>query len=256
MSESGARASAGGAVEGLARAAPGARDGAAPQLEARDLTKSYIGGDGARLDVLRGVTFALGVGEAVAITGASGAGKSTLLHLLGVLDRPSGGEVLVGGRPVSALQEEELARVRNRHIGFVFQFHHLLREFTALENVMLPALLAGLDLPDARRRARELLSEVGLEAREAHKPRQLSGGEQQRVAVARALVNEPLVLLADEPSGNLDTQTGERLHELLFGLRERRSLSMVVVTHNRDLASRADRILRLHEGRLHPEPRV
>jgi lipoprotein-releasing system ATP-binding protein len=237
--------------------APGTpRPGHAPPLEARELTKSYLGGDGTRLDVLRGVTLALEVGEAVAITGASGAGKSTLLHLLGALDRPSGGEVLVGGRPVSSLQEEELARVRNRHIGFVFQFHHLLREFTALENVMLPALLAGIDLPDARLRARALLAEVGLGARESHKPRELSGGEQQRVAVARALVNEPLVLLADEPSGNLDTQTGERLHDLLFGLRERRALSMVVVTHNRDLAARADRILRLHDGRLYPDPRV
>jgi len=229
---------------------------AAPPLEARDLAKSYVGGDGSRLDVLRGVTISLAPGEAVAITGASGAGKSTLLHLLGALDRPTGGDVLVGGRAVSALGEEELARVRNRHIGFVFQFHHLLREFTALENVMMPALVAGLDMDEARRRARGLLGEVGLEERESHKPRQLSGGEQQRVAVARALVNEPLVLLADEPSGNLDTQTSGRLHDLLFGLRERRALSMVVVTHNHDLAGRADRILQMQEGRLQPDPRV
>jgi len=227
-----------------------------PPLEARGLAKSYVGGDGTRLDVLQSIDLVLGSGEAVAIVGASGAGKSTLLHLLGALDRPTGGEVLVGGRPVSSLDEEELARVRNRHIGFVFQFHHLLREFTALENAMMPALLAGLDMPEARERARGLLAEVGLESRASHKPRQLSGGEQQRVAVARALVNEPLVLLADEPSGNLDTQTSGRLHDLLFGLRERRSLSMVVVTHNADLAGRADRILQMHEGRLQPDLRV
>jgi lipoprotein-releasing system ATP-binding protein len=225
-------------------------------LEARDLSKSYVGGDGSTIDVLKGVTLALGRGEAVAITGASGAGKSTLLHLLGALDQPSGGEVLVGGRDVSVLDEEELAEVRNLHIGFVFQFHHLRREFTALENVMMPALLAGLDLEKAQQAARALLAEVGLAQRETHKPRQLSGGEQQRVAVARALVNEPLVLLADEPSGNLDTQTSERLHDLLFGLRARRELSLVVVTHNPDLAGRADRILRLEDGRLLPATRV
>ena len=221
-------------------------------LEARDLDRGYVGGDGSRIDVLKGVTLALARGEAVAITGASGAGKSTLLHLLGALDRPTGGEVLVGGREVSLLAEDELAEVRNRHIGFVFQFHHLLREFTALENVMMPTLLSGVGYAEAERRARALLTEVGLAARETHKPRQLSGGEQQRVAVARALVNEPLVLLADEPSGNLDTQTSERLHDLLFGLRAERELSLVVVTHNPDLARRADRILRLQDGRLQP----
>ena len=221
-------------------------------LEARDLDRGYVGGDGSRIDVLKGVTLALARGEAVAITGASGAGKSTLLHLLGALDRPTGGEVLVGGREVSLLGEDELAEVRNRHIGFVFQFHHLLREFTALENVMMPALLSGVGYAEAERRARALLAEVGLAARETHKPRQLSGGEQQRVAVARALVNQPLVLLADEPSGNLDTQTSERLHDLLFGLRAERDLSLVVVTHNPDLARRADRILRLQDGRLQP----
>ncbi len=221
-------------------------------LEARDLERGYVGGDGSRIDVLRGVTLALARGEAVAITGASGAGKSTLLHLLGALDRPTGGEVLVGGREVSLLGEDELAEVRNRHIGFVFQFHHLLREFTALENVMMPALLSGVGYAEAERSARALLAEVGLAARETHKPRQLSGGEQQRVAVARALVNQPLVLLADEPSGNLDTQTSERLHDLLFGLKAERELSLVVVTHNPDLARRADRILRLQDGRLQP----
>jgi lipoprotein-releasing system ATP-binding protein len=225
-------------------------------LESRGLEKAYVGGDGSRIEVLRGVDFRLEPGAAVAITGASGSGKSTLLHLLGALDQPTEGQVLVGGRDVSRLDEEEVAAVRNRHIGFVFQFHHLLREFSALENVMMPALLTGRAFADARQRARILLGEVGLEHRETHKPRQLSGGEQQRVAVARALMNEPLVLLADEPSGNLDTQTSSMLHDLLFSLRERREVSLVVVTHNTDLAGRADQILVLSEGRLQQTPGV
>lgn len=228
--------------------------GSEAPVEARDLRKSYVAGDGSELEVLRGVSMRVETGEAVSIIGASGAGKSTLLHLLGALDGPTAGEVLVGGRPVAGLTDEELALIRNRHIGFVFQFHHLLREFTALENVMMPALLGGTELGEAREAARELLDAVGVSQREEHKPRQLSGGEQQRVAVARALVNRPLVLLADEPSGNLDTQASERLHDLMFRLKEGRRLSMVVVTHNRDLASRADRILLLSEGRLQPAP--
>jgi len=232
---------------------PGHSNAAAP-IEARGLTKSYVGGDDRELSILRGVHFELARGEAVAITGASGAGKSTLLHLLGVLDRPTGGDVLVAGRPVEALSDEELAGVRNREIGFVFQFHHLLREFSALENVMMPALVGGASLTDARARAHALLTDVGLADRETHKPRQLSGGEQQRVAVARALVNEPIVLLADEPSGNLDTETSGRLHDLLFDLRRSRELSLVVVTHNPDLAARADRRLVLAGGRLQPVP--
>jgi lipoprotein-releasing system ATP-binding protein len=227
-----------------------------PPIQALDLRKSYVGGDGSRIDVLQGVDFSLARGAAVAITGASGSGKSTLLHLLGALDQPTGGQVLVDGRDVSGLGEEELAAVRNRHVGFVFQFHHLLREFTALENVMMPALLIGRTFAQARARARSLLAEVGLEARETHKPRQLSGGEQQRVAVARALMNEPLVLLADEPSGNLDASTSRKLHELLFGIREKRDVSLIVVTHNRDLAERADQILVLEGGRLQPATRV
>jgi len=226
--------------------------GAGAPIEARHLHKAYVAGDGSRLEILCGLDMTLARGEAVAVTGASGAGKSTLLHLLGALDRPTRGEVLIGGRPVATLDDEELAEVRNRHIGFVFQFHHLLREFTALENVMMPALVGGTDFAAARSRARALLAEVGLDHREEHKPRQLSGGEQQRVAVARALVNEPLVLLADEPSGNLDTQSSERLHDLLFELRSQRELSLVVVTHNQHLAGRADRILVLEDGRLQP----
>jgi len=223
----------------------------APPLEARDLEKRFVMGDGSELHILKGVGLRVEAGEAVSIVGASGAGKSTLLHILGALDRPTDGEVLLGGRPVAGLDDEALAAARNRHVGFVFQFHHLLREFTALENVMMPALVAGDELRKARDRARDLLEAVGVSDREDHKPRQLSGGEQQRVAVARALVNQPLVLLADEPSGNLDNETSERLHDLLFRLREQRGLSMVVVTHNRELAERADRTLLLAGGRLH-----
>jgi lipoprotein-releasing system ATP-binding protein len=227
-------------------------DADVPAIEARGIEKSFVVGEGAELEILRGIDLRVERGEAVAITGESGAGKSTLLHLLGALDRPSSGEVLVGGRPVAELGEEELAGVRNRHIGFVFQFHHLLREFTALENVQMPALISGASLAESRERARSLLEEVGVGDRMGHKPSQLSGGEQQRVAVARALVTEPLVLLADEPSGNLDTETSQHLHDLLFGLRERRELSMVIVTHNMDLAARADRILVMAGGRLDP----
>lgn len=229
-----------------------ASNGVAPPLAARQLQKSFVAGDGIRLEILKEVDFEIAAGEVVAIIGASGAGKSTLLHLLGALDSPTGGDVLVGGRPVAGLTDEELADVRNHHVGFVFQFHHLLREFTALENVMMPALIAGMSSREASERASSLLLSVGVDHRESHKPNQLSGGEQQRVAVARALVNEPLVLLLDEPSGNLDTETSERLHDLLFRLRERQALSMVIVTHNRELAARADRILELTGGRLQP----
>ena len=234
----------------------GATNGAAPPLTAKRLQKSFLAGDGSRLEILREVDFEIASGEVVAITGASGAGKSTLLHLLGALDEPTGGDVLLGGRPVAGLADEELAEVRNQHVGFVFQFHHLLREFTALENVMMPALIAGASPRQATKRASDLLAAVGVDHRETHKPNQLSGGEQQRVAVARALVNEPLVLLLDEPSGNLDTETSDRLHDLLFRLREGRGLSMVIVTHNRELAARADRILELSGGRLQPDPQV
>ncbi len=219
-------------------------------LSARNVYKSFLGGDGIQLDILLGIDLDLAPGERVAITGASGAGKSTLLHILGSLDRPSSGRILVEGNSVSESSDEELAEIRNRYVGFVFQFHHLLREFTALENVMMPALIAGVAISEARDRSRELLEEVGVIGRESHKPRQLSGGEQQRVAVARALVNKPPVLLADEPSGNLDTQTSQRLHDLIFGLREEHEFSMVLVTHNLDLARRADRVLVLREGRL------
>jgi len=230
--------------------------GEAKPLEACDLAKSYVGGDGRELSILSGVNFELGRGEAVAIIGASGAGKSTLLHLLGALDRPTQGEIIVGGRSIAGQNDEALAEMRNRQVGFVFQFHHLLREFTAVENVMMPALIAGTSFSEARSRALSLLGDVGLAERASHKPRQLSGGEQQRVAVARALVNHPVVLLADEPSGNLDTETSQKLHDLLFELRARRDLSIVVVTHNRDLAARADRTLVLTGGRLQSQVAV
>jgi lipoprotein-releasing system ATP-binding protein len=187
----------------------------------------------------------------VAVIGASGAGKSTLLHLLGCLDRPTAGEVVLDGQSVARLMEPELAAVRNRRIGFVFQFHHLLREFTALENVMMPLLIAGTPGHEASDRARVLLEQVGLGRRTTHKPNELSGGEQQRVAVARALVNRPLVILADEPSGNLDTHTSEQLHDLFFGLRDERGAALVLATHNRELADRADRVLLVKDGQLH-----
>jgi lipoprotein-releasing system ATP-binding protein len=221
-----------------------------PALETTALSRSFVGGDGRELAVLEGVELHVEAREAVAIVGSSGAGKSTLLHLLGALDQPTSGEVRIGGRNVSALDTEALAGIRNETVGFVFQFHHLLREFTALENVMMPCLIAGLSRRAAGERARELLDAVGLDSRLEHRPAQLSGGEQQRVAVARALSNEPVVLLADEPSGNLDAHTSEELHDLLFRLRGDRGLAMVLVTHNRELAERTDRILELKDGRL------
>lgn len=223
-----------------------------PVVEARGLRRSYRDVDGREIAVLRGVDLALRKGETRAIVGPSGAGKSTLLHLLGALDRPTAGEVLLGDRPVAELADAELAALRNRFVGFVFQFHHLLRDFTALENVMVPQLVAGRDRRAAESRARELLEQVGLSARAGHRPAKLSGGEQQRVAVARSLANEPPLLLADEPSGNLDVDTSERLHDLLFRLVERHGTAMVVVTHNRSLAARADRVLRLASGVLEP----
>jgi lipoprotein-releasing system ATP-binding protein len=219
-------------------------------LVGRGLRKIYIQEDGSELSILEGVEIAVTPGEAVAVIGASGAGKSTLLHMLGGLDRPTAGEVILAGRDLAALSERDLAAVRNRQIGFVFQFHHLLREFTALENVMMPVLIAGRTQHDARTRATELLREVGLSARLTHKPWQLSGGEQQRVAVARALANAPAVVIADEPSGNLDTHTGEQLHELFFRLRSQHGVAMIIATHNRELADRADRVLHMKEGQL------
>ena len=225
-------------------------------VEALALRKLFTLGDGSELEVLQGVDLRVGRGEAVSIVGSSGAGKSTLLHILGALDRPTGGQVRLGGVDLTGLDSDEIATVRNRFVGFVFQFHHLLREFSALENVMMPRLIAGEARAKAEGRAQSLLDSVGLSKRVGHKPWQLSGGEQQRVAVARALANEPEVLLADEPSGNLDARTSEGLHDLLFSLREQWNLSMVLVTHSKELASRADRTLHLEDGKLVGAPRV
>ena len=223
---------------------------AVPAIRVRGLRKSYRGGDGSELTVLDGVDLEVGAGEAVAVIGASGAGKSTLLHLLGGLDRPTEGDVVVAGRRLNDLAGDELAAFRNEGIGFVFQFHHLLREFTAEENVTMPLLIAGVDEAAARERARELLAEVGLAARVTHRPTELSGGEQQRVAVARALANRPRLLIADEPSGNLDTHTSEQLHDLFFRLQSDHGVALVLATHNRELADRTDRVLRVSDGTI------
>ena len=219
-------------------------------LEARDLAKSYRGGDGGLIHVLSGVTLEVARGEMVAIVGASGTGKSTLLHLLGALDQPTRGYVVLDGQPVHGRSDEDLAAMRNSKVGFVFQFHHLLREFSALENVMMPMRIARWDIKKARGRAEELLARVGLTGRMHHRPGELSGGEQQRTAVARALAVDPVVLLADEPSGNLDHMNAERLHDLFAELARDMELGLVVVTHNRSLAGRADRVLLLDDGRL------
>ena len=221
-------------------------------LEAVGLHKVYQGGDGLPIQVLAGVDLSVNRGEFVAIVGSSGSGKSTLLHLLGALDTPSSGTVQLDGRRFGELSPDALALVRNRKIGFVFQFHHLLREFTALDNVMLPLLIAGEDDARARSRAEELLAAVGLAGRMTHRPAALSGGEQQRAAVARALAADPVVVLADEPSGNLDAGNSERLHQLFAQLSREFETALVVVTHNRSLAARADRMLSLEGGRLVP----
>jgi lipoprotein-releasing system ATP-binding protein len=227
-----------------------------PVVAGRALTKVYREDDGSELTILDGVDIEVRAGEAIAVIGASGAGKSTLLHLLGCLDRPTSGSVLLDGRSVADLPARELAAVRNARIGFVFQFHHLLREFTALENVMMPLLIAGSPRADAMERARVLLEEVGLGSRVTHKSGELSGGEQQRVAVARALANRPAVVLADEPSGNLDTHTSVQLHDLFFRLRAEHRVALVLATHNHELAARTDRVLEVKDGTLQSASRT
>lgn len=223
-------------------------------LEVRGLTKRYRGGDGGTITVLDDLALQVDRGEMVAIIGASGAGKSTLLHLLGALDRPTAGDVLIGERPLAGMGDDEISALRNRTVGFVFQFHHLLREFSALENVMMPLRIGGRGEREADRRARALLDRVGLSGRIHHRPSELSGGEQQRTAVARALATDPSVLLADEPSGNLDHHNSEKLHDLFAELARELAVAMVVVTHNRSLAGRADRIYHLEDGRLTQVP--
>jgi len=220
-----------------------------PLVEVKGLGKRFATADG-ELTVLRGVDFRLDAGDRVAIIGQSGVGKSTFLHLLGALDHPSEGSVHFRGEDVFAKEPDELARFRNHTLGFVFQFHHLLPEFSALENVMMPGLLRGLSFAETRERAAEILGEVGLGARLHHRTGKLSGGERQRVAVARALVLDPAVVLADEPTGNLDPATGERIGELLLEMNRTRGTALVVVTHNERLARRLGRITVLRDGTL------
>jgi lipoprotein-releasing system ATP-binding protein len=221
-------------------------------LDVQGLRKSYPTGSGERLTVLQEVTLQVQAGEVVAVVGESGTGKSTLLHLLGALDRPDAGRVLFEGEDIFQKNDEQLAAFRNRSIGFVFQFHHLLPEFTALENVAMPALIQHQRLSDVRGRAQELLQVLGLEARADHRPAQLSGGERQRVAIARALMNKPALVLADEPSGNLDTATADRLHQEIMQLSRTYGQTFVLVTHNLPFAAMAHRVLRLDGGQLHP----
>jgi len=218
-------------------------------LEVRGLCKTYSTGSN-RVEVLKGIDLELAQGTTTALVGASGAGKSTLLHILGALDRPSAGTVLYGGQDLFRKSDRELALFRNKSIGFVFQFHHLLPEFTALENVMMPALIARIAKNKAKVMAEELLTDVGLTHRLTHRPGELSGGEQQRVAIARALALSPELLLADEPTGNLDMKTSEGVHAVLAELQQKKGLTLVVVTHNEVLAAAMGRVVRLADGRL------
>ena len=220
-------------------------------VSVRGLDKYYEAG-GSRLHVLRDVDLDIRRGEMVAIVGASGVGKSTLLHLLGGLDRADSGSIRVGDTDLLSLTDPALVAFRNRHVGFVFQFHHLLPEFDAVENVEMPMRIARMPLGEARRRSTELLTRVALAERLAHRPNMLSGGEQQRVAVARALVMRPALLLADEPTGNLDEVTGDALHTLLREMHAEHGLTSIIATHNPRLAAASDRILRLERGQLHP----
>jgi len=212
-------------------------------LKAFGIKKSYRS-----LPVLKGVDLDVAQGSVVAIVGASGAGKSTLLHILGSLDSPDGGEVHINGQPLFAQTPRALAEFRNHHLGFVFQFHNLLPEFTALENVMIPGLIGRVEVKGLKQRARQLLASLHLEDRADHKPSELSGGEQQRVAVARALINEPLLIFADEPSGNLDSANAADLHQLFFQLRKDVGQTFVIVTHNQEFAAMADRTLEIRDG--------
>ncbi len=218
-------------------------------LTAEDVWKEFRSGED-RVSVLQGLNLRVGRGEMVGVMGASGVGKTTLLQILGTLDRPSGGRVMYGEQDVYSLDNAALAKFRNESIGFVFQFHHLLAEFSAVENTMMPALIQGAAQAQVRSRAESLLQEVGLADRLHHKPGELSGGEQQRVAVARALMNEPALVLADEPSGNLDQQTGEEIHELLRHINRTRGASFLIATHNPHLAQSLDRVVRINNGRI------
>ncbi|HKO08955.1 MAG TPA: ABC transporter ATP-binding protein [Alphaproteobacteria bacterium] len=230
---------------------PSAPAAAAPALALRNVVRTYRQGSEV-LEVLRGLSLAVEAGEIVALVGPSGAGKSTLLHVAGLLERPDGGEVIVNGMPCGTLGDDERTRLRRIHLGFVYQFHHLLPEFSALENVMLPQLIAGLSREVARERARQLLAMVGLAERESHRPARLSGGEQQRVAIVRAIANAPRVLLADEPTGNLDRDTAQNVFTQLHGIVRQTGLAALVATHNQELARRMDRVLELSAGQVVP----
>ena len=210
-------------------------------LQANNLHKSYGG-----LQVLKGINLSIEKGEVVSIVGASGAGKSTLLHILGTLDDPEGGDLIINGEDILGLSKSKLSKFRNKQVGFVFQFHNLFPEFSALENVCMPAFIKGDD--EARAKAEQLLIRLGLEDRMDHRPSELSGGEQQRVSVARALINNPSIVFADEPSGNLDSQSAQQLHQLFFELRNELSQTFVIVTHNMELAGMADRKLEIKDG--------
>ncbi|HEX8516567.1 MAG TPA: ABC transporter ATP-binding protein [Bacteroidia bacterium] len=214
-------------------------------IKASTIHKTY-----GTLSVLKGVNIDIQKGEVISIVGASGAGKTTLLHILGTLDRANTGLLEINGISIASLNDKKLAEFRNKNIGFVFQFHHLLPEFTAIENVCIPAFIGGVSAADAEKKAKELLSFLGLAERIHHKPNELSGGEQQRVAVARALINNPAVVLADEPSGNLDSATAKELHQLFFTLREKFNQTFVIVTHNEELADMADRKLVMKDGNI------
>lgn len=217
-------------------------------LSAKDVHKSY-----GKLEVLKGIRLDVSKGEVVSIVGASGAGKSTLLHVLGTIEKADRAEILIDGTDVGKLNDKDLSSFRNRHIGFVFQFHHLLPEFTALENVCIPAYIARMNRKDAQQRAMGLLEMLSLAERADHKPSQLSGGEQQRVAIARALINNPSVIFADEPSGNLDSSASDFLHRLFFQLRDELEQTFIIVTHNKELAAMADRKMIIRDGLIYQE---
>lgn len=212
-------------------------------IQLKNITKSF-----GSLQVLRGIDLSVEEGQVVSIVGPSGAGKTTLLQIMGTLDKADGGQVIINGQDISALNQKKLSRFRNKHLGFVFQFHQLLPEFTALENIMIPAFIGGADKKEAEERARELLQFMGLADRATHKPNELSGGEKQRVAVARALVNHPDVIMADEPSGSLDSRNKEDLHKLFFDLRDKYGQTFVIVTHDESLATLTDRTIHMKDG--------